>query len=209
MDTLSIVFVGAIIATAFGFSLWPLFQTSEVSIDSSSSGDREGQAASEIARLFSEREQAYKNIMEIDLDREMGKLSDEDYEDMISQARADAVEVLRRLETRGVKEGMVPAHVNVNEVEEAAARAAGGEAARDGAPVDGSSGPAYAASSVSNDVLDRRLEEEILRFRKVEASTEQVNGESENLPSQRFCPSCGTETDAGHNFCASCGEKLN
>ena len=59
----------------------------------------------ELTRLLMEREQAYKNIMDIEFDKEMGKLSDEDYAQMMTPARARAVEVLRRLDARGVEGG--------------------------------------------------------------------------------------------------------
>lgn len=198
MEILSIVLVGIIVAVAFGYALWPLFRGPEAAAVEVSPEGRKETASREIARLFAEREQAYKNIMEIDLDREMGKLSDEDYEDMIGQARADALEVLRRLEARGVTEGMVPAHVNVNELEEVAAQASGVRAAREESSLDS-----------SDSSIDDQLEEEILRYRKVKVSSVESDGEREDLPPQRFCHSCGAGVEAGHKFCSACGEKLN
>ncbi len=67
-----------------------------------------------------EREQAYKNIMDIEFDKEMGKLSDEDYAQMMTPARAQAVEVLRCLDARGVKEGMTRLQMNEREAAQAA-----------------------------------------------------------------------------------------
>ncbi len=197
MDTLSIVSVGIIVAIAFGFSLWPLFQASGASSEVPAFDSDKERASEEIARLFSEREQAYKNIMEIELDHTMGKLSDEDYTDMIGQTRAEAVEILRRLESRGVKEGMAPAHVSVDEVSEAATRAAGSK-------------EVLAASSSRNEdsPLDERLEEEILQFRETSTVVSPAVAENENSPTKRFCPSCGAEAGPDHSFCAACGVKL-
>ncbi len=201
METVSLVMVGLIVVAAFGYALWPLVRTTDASAGGFSSESREGRAEEEIARMFMEREQAYKNILEIELDREMGKLSDEDYEDMIGRARGDALETLRRLESRGVKEGMAPAHVNVNEVAEVASRAAISSAGQAGSPVKGDSG--------SGKTIDDRLEEEILQYRSVKTPTVQADKESDIPPSKRFCPSCGAEANAAHSFCAACGEKLN
>lgn len=201
METISLVMVGLVVAAAFGYALWPLVRTTDASAGGISSESREGRAEEEIARMFMEREQAYKNILEIDLDREMGKLSDEDYEDMIAHARGDALEILRRLESRGVKEGMAPVHVDVNEVEEVASRAAASKAGRADSPAMSDSGPGK--------MLDDRLEEEILQYRSVKTPTVQADKESDVSPSKRFCPSCGAEANASHSFCAACGEKLN
>ncbi len=159
METISLIVVGLIVVAAFGYSLWPLVRTSGASAGGWASDSQEGRAKDEIARMFMEREQAYKNILEIDLDREMGKLSDEDYEEMIGYARASALETLRRLEARGLKEGMAPAHVDVNEVEEIASRAATTKAGRTDSPAKSDSGAVK--------TLDDRLEEEILKRRGV------------------------------------------
>ncbi len=157
METISLILVGLIVAVAFGYALWPLVRTSGASAGGWAPDSQEGRAKDEIARMFMEREQAYKNILEIDLDREMGKLSDEDYEEMIAHARGDALEILRRLESRGLKEGMAPAHVDVNEVEEIASRAATTKAGRTDSPAKSDSGAVK--------TLDDRLEEEILQHR--------------------------------------------
>ena len=100
-----------------------------------------------------EREQSYKNILDIEFDKEMGKLSDEDYNQMMKPARAQAVEVLRRLDARGVKEGMAPLQLNEREAEEAAARI---EGIRPSSPE---------AAVEKPPALDERLEAEILSYR--------------------------------------------
>ncbi len=207
MDTVSLIFVAVIVASAFGYALWPLFQVSGASPGVSSPDGQEDRTQEEIARLFLEREQAYKNIMEVDLDRDMGKLSDEDYADLIGQARTEALEILRRLETRGVKEGVVPAHVSVKEAAETAVRATRSKFAHAGSQASSGSDPASSFSSASGRALDDRLEKEILQYRKVETPADQGNMESEGGPLNRFCTSCGAEVATGHNFCPACGEK--
>ena len=110
----------------------------------------------ELTRLLMEREQAYKNIMDIEFDKEMGKLSDEDYAQMMTPARARAVEVLRRLDARGVEGGHdAPVRMSEREAAQAAARL---ETKR----------PAFRRKSLVEKPpsLDERLEAEILRYRK-------------------------------------------
>jgi hypothetical protein len=185
MEYVSLATVAAIVIAAFAFTLWPMFQPEGAL---SVSGVEDGGGAEEVvARLLIEREHAYRNIREIEMDREMNKLSDEDYEDMIAQARAGAIDVLRRLEARGVSEGMVPAHQP--EVATAAAK-----------------------SSAKEDSLDERMESEILKYRKVPLSgTEhEVTRPLVTAPvhEMNFCPSCGSPVGGDNNFCSSCGNKL-
>ncbi len=154
----------------------------------------------ELTRLLMEREQAYKNILDIEFDREMGKLSDEDYAQMIASARARAVEVLRHLEARGVKEGMAPVQMTEREAAEAVAR------------ID----TASSASSkvVTGKSLDERLEDEVLRYRKVVGESQDEfpdsssGGQVKNVK-PRFCASCGNTVEKADNFCSACGRKLN
>ena len=87
MDTLALLAVAAIVLAAFSYALLPLIRPPEALADGA-----EDPGAEEIARLLSERERAYRDIQEIDMDREMGKLSEEDYADMIGRARAGALQ---------------------------------------------------------------------------------------------------------------------
>ncbi len=154
----------------------------------------------ELTRLLMEREQAYKNIMDIEFDKEMGKLSDEDYAQMMAPARARAVEVLRRLDAKGVKEGMAPVRMNEREAAEAAARL---DAVRPDS-----------TEVVAEKSLDERLEEEILRYRKSagepqEDSPDSPPDEQTKSVKPRFCASCGNAVEQADNFCSACGRKLN
>lgn len=196
MEYVSLAAVAVIVIAAFAFTLWPMFQPAE---NLGVSGAEDGGGAEEIvARLLIERENAYRNIREIEMDREMNKLSDEDYEDMIGQARTGAIDVLRRLEARGVSEGMVPAHLS------------------EGGAVAVAYQPEVAAvaakSSAKEDSLDERMESEILKYRKVPpAGTEHEETRPSEIAPVRemnFCPSCGSPVGGDNNFCSSCGNKL-
>src|SRR5712672_586046 len=55
--------------------------------------------ASEVAELEAEREAKYREIRDADLDHRTGKLSDADYEELDGTLRAEAIEILHRLDT--------------------------------------------------------------------------------------------------------------
>ncbi len=196
MEYFSLAVVTAIVIAAFAFSLWPMFQPADAL--SASGAEVGGGVEEEVARLLIERENAYRNIREIEMDREMEKLSNEDYEEMIGQARAGAINVLRRLEARGVSEGMVPAHLSEG-------HAVGVAYQPEVATVASKSRP-------KEESLDERLESDILKYRKVSppgVEHEEIRpSEIAPVSVMNFCPSCGTPIKGEHNFCSSCGSKL-
>ena len=204
METLALLAVAAIVLAAFSYALLPLLRPQEAL----AAGD-EGSGAEEIVRLLSERERAYRDIQEIEMDREMEKLSEEDYAEMIARARSVAIDVLRRLEARGVREGMAPANLDGREAARAAAGAhpaagdhpAAGAHSAAGAPLDAE--PVSARSS-----LDERLEAEILAFREVPPSGEESPDPSRDESGPNFCPACGQPVGGVDNFCSSCGKKI-
>ncbi len=216
MAFLGTALAAALVLSAFAYTLWPIVSPpeGEALLSPEEGGAVDGR---EIARLLIDRDRAYRNIQEIEFDREMGKLSEEDYGEMIAPARARAIEVLRRLEACGVGEGMVAVHVDEREAPRAAEDIQ--EAAVAAAPVAAAPAAALAAASVGarERSLDERLEKEILRYRKVPpgapapgASTlgEPAPGAQASEEAARFCPSCGSPVSPGHKFCASCGTGL-
>ena len=177
---------------AFAYAFLPLAQPAGGMAVAGAAG---GGADKEIAHLVIERERAYKNIQDIELDWEMEKLSKEDYEDMLGRGRARALEVLRRLEGRGVKEGTIPLHLSEREAVSAALQQKG------------------AAPAVPEPTLDEALEAEILRNRKVLPSKEPETDSPEapapaTAPAVNFCPECGREAVETDNYCSGCGKKL-
>jgi hypothetical protein len=54
---------------------------------------------SEIAELEADREAKYREIRDAELDHRTGKLSDADYEALDGTLRAEAIEILHRLDT--------------------------------------------------------------------------------------------------------------
>ncbi|HBK81718.1 MAG TPA: hypothetical protein DDZ83_18950 [Nitrospinae bacterium] len=192
MEILGYLIVAAIMIAAFAYAFLPLAQPAGGMAVAGAAG---GGADKEIAHLVIERERAYKNIQDIELDWEMEKLSKEDYEDMLGRGRARALEVLRRLEGRGVKEGTIPLHLSEREAVSAALQQKG-------------AGPA-----VPEPTLDEALEAEILRNRKVLPSKEPETAspkapELATAPAVNFCPECGREAVETDNYCSGCGKKL-
>jgi len=192
LEILGYLIVAAIMIAAFAYAFLPLAQPAGGMAVAGAAG---GGADKEIAHLVIERERAYKNIQDIELDWEMEKLSKEDYEDMLGRGRARALEVLRRLEGRGVKEGTIPLHLSEREAVSAALQQKG-------------AGPA-----VPEPTLDEALEAEILRNRKVLPSKEPETASPEapapaTAPAVNFCPECGREAVETDNYCSGCGNKL-
>jgi len=205
VEILTTGIVGLTVASSFLYAVWPLVRPPEdagsVLPDANGRETREH----EIARLLLERDQAYKSIMDIEFDRQMGKLSDEDFAQMMEGARARALEVLRKLEARGVEEGAVPVRIDEREAGLAAEQfAAGAEAA----------GEEDEEEESTEDSLDARLEEEILAYRKVKPAegapkpAPRPAAKPRAASAARFCPSCGAKAGESHNFCAACGFKL-
>lgn len=202
MEILGAVIALGAVGAAFFYTIWPIMrpQTAQGVLPDEDSA--QPLSNRELTRLFMEREQAYKNIMDIEFDREMGKLSDEDYAQMMAPARAQAVEVLRRLDARGVKEGMAPLQMNEREAAQAAAR------------LETEHPPSGKAAVEKPPTLDERLEAEILRYRKNPGKSGDEPADSspdERTESKkpRFCASCGNAVDEADNFCSSCGRRLS
>ena len=63
-------------------------------------GEREAEDRGEAA-LEAAKEAKYREIRDAELDRRTGKLSDEDWRALDAQLRAEAVEILRRLDEAG------------------------------------------------------------------------------------------------------------
>ena len=61
-------------------------------------GEPERQEESRIEELQAAKEAKYREIRDAELDRRTGKLSEEDWRGLDAQLRAEAVEILRRLD---------------------------------------------------------------------------------------------------------------
>ena len=179
--SLSILFVFFLSAGVFSF--WPLFSISVNSLHTNEVPEKDKR----ISRLMFERENLYKNILEVRFDRAMKKLSNEDYSKLLNPLNQKALNVLRRLEALGVKEGDVAFgenQVNKN-------------------------------SNIENDVRSE-IEEEILRYRNNNKISAQENAIQENLSDKEitsvettfYCTTCGNSFGTEDKFCSNCGSKI-
>lgn len=202
MEILGAIIALGAVGAAFFYTIWPIMRPQAAQGVLPDLDSAQPLSNRELTRLLMEREQAYKNIMDIEFDKEMGKLSDEDYAQMMAPARAQAVEVLRRLDARGVKEGMASLQMNEREAAEAAAR------------IETKHTPSEKVAIEKPPSLDERLEAEILRYRKNVGESEDESAESppdEQAKSMkpRFCASCGNAVDGADNYCSACGRQLS
>jgi len=67
-------------------------------------GVEEAEESAELAELEAAREAKYREIRDADLDHRTGKLSDADYRAQDRALRAEAVDILRRLDELGSAE---------------------------------------------------------------------------------------------------------
>ncbi|HLY64608.1 MAG TPA: hypothetical protein VKU60_03650 [Chloroflexota bacterium] len=74
-------------AVALAFAAWPLLGRRNAS----------EQDSSEMSDLLTERDLAISDIRELDFDRDLGNLSDDDHQTMREQSKRRAVAVLKRL----------------------------------------------------------------------------------------------------------------
>jgi hypothetical protein len=83
----------ALVAPVVLFVIWPLF-----------SAETEGSAVveSRSAALQRRKIDAYGAIKEAEFDRQMGKLSERDFENVVGRFRAQAIEAITELEENGI-----------------------------------------------------------------------------------------------------------
>ena len=92
MDLLQFLLVLAVLAVAVAVIAAPLRRA----------GDPEAAEGEDVAALEAAKEAKYREIRDAELDHRTGKLSEADWHALDDQLRAEAVEILRRLdEARG------------------------------------------------------------------------------------------------------------
>jgi hypothetical protein len=72
-------------------------------------GVQEAEESAELAELEAARDAKYREIRDADLDHRTGKLSDADWRSQDRALRAEAVDILRRLDELGFSEDGAPA----------------------------------------------------------------------------------------------------
>jgi len=100
VDALQFLLVLAVLAVVVWVVSAPLRKGS----DTLSEGDSGSQAPSR-AGLEAAKEAKYREIRDAELDHRTGKLSDEDWQAIDAQLRAEAVEILQRLDAASEQAG--------------------------------------------------------------------------------------------------------
>ena len=183
MEFFSLSILSLFFLMVFAFAFWPLVRVPVNSFDKNNVSEKNKR----ISRLMFERENIYKNILEVRFDRAMKKLSNEDYSKLLNPLNQKALNVLRRLEALGVKEGDVvfgENQVNKN-------------------------------PNIVNDVRSE-IEEEILRYRNNNKISAQENAIQENLSDKEitsvettfYCATCGNSFGTEDKFCSNCGSEI-
>ncbi len=94
---LQFLIVLAVLSAVVVVVMWPL-RAAHVSGSHRSGSSPPGSQAPELAELEAAREAKYREIRDAELDHRTGKLSDSDYELIDQTLRAEAVEILHRLD---------------------------------------------------------------------------------------------------------------
>ena len=136
------------------------------------------------AALEREKVLALRTIKELEFDRAMGKLSDEDWKEMSTRLRGRAARLMRQLDAGEGYRSQIE-----RELEKRLGDAAGlGDAAL--------KGPRY--DSTDRSATDRRAG----------LSPRSTSGQADPPTAERSCASCSTINDPDARFCKSCGHKL-
>ena len=175
---LFVFFLGACV-----FSFWPLVRVSSTSLEVNFSSEKN----QKISRLMSERDNIYKNILEVRFDKAMKKLTEDDYSRLLNPLNEKALNVLRRLEALGVKEGD---------------------------PIFDSKGRNGNLNEDEN--IRDRVEKEILGYRKSVADLEEknisqnddINEEKNSTVGSTFCSTCEHLCKIVDKFCSNCGSEI-
>ena len=96
MDLLQFLLVLAVLAAVVLFVTHPLRREPSPSPSPAEAGR---------AALEAERDAKYREIRDAELDRRTGKLSEEDWRELDAQLRAEAVEILSRLDAASAEGG--------------------------------------------------------------------------------------------------------
>lgn len=139
-----------------------------------------------ISELLAERDRILDALQELDFDREMGKIPEEDYPRQRALLVQRGAEVLRRLDA--MQEEHPGADVDARLEVAMTARRAGLQA---------SEAQPLAASDVAPEIYDDELENLIAARRR------ELNGKAAG-----FCPHCGHAIQQRDRFCAKCGATL-
>ena len=100
--TESTIYLIVLLLPIAAFVVWPLFASEQ---EPAPVAPKDPRAVTEARKLA-----AYAAIKEVELDKRIGKLSDEDYADLIARYKEQAVEAISALETMSASSTKRPAY---------------------------------------------------------------------------------------------------
>jgi hypothetical protein len=176
MDALTLTLSLALVAVAFGLILYPLWQ--QTHSEAGLQPDRSGQTLEEYQARYQAALDAIKDLM---FDREMGKISAEDYEKLLAKSKLEAAEIRHQIDrlshsTAADKEAVLDV-----EIERLVAQLRTGQ-------LNGS------------EALLHEVDAEIESLRNLRLSPAGFE--------EAACPHCGRAFLPGDAFCAGCGQAL-
>jgi len=160
-------------------------------------------------RVALEREKllTLRSIKELEFDRAMGRLSDEDWKEMSGRLRSRVARLIRQLDAgTGYREQIerdLDARLKPSRSEEG-----GGDARLKPSRSEESDGNARLKPSRYEEVAEREDGAESGDSRSAKASAERTDRSAKAL-AERVCASCATANDADAKFCKNCGGALS
>jgi uncharacterized OB-fold protein len=176
MDALSLLVSLALAAGAFGLVLYPLWRQTRP--DAFLQTDHSGRTLEEYQARYQATLAAIKDLM---FDYEMGKISAEDYERLLSKTKLEAAEIRHRLDRLSHSAAADVAATLDVEIERLVAQL------RNTQPEDG-------------DALWHEVEAEIEFLKNIQLDPAEVD--------EAACPNCGQAYLPGDSFCTGCGRPL-
>jgi len=158
-------------------------------------------------RVALEREKmmALRSIKELEFDRAMGRLSDDDWREMSGRLRARAARLIRQLDAgsgyRAQIERDLTKRLDVADARLQPSRSYSGE----GATTDARLKPSR--SEDADATADARLKPSRSESNE-DARSATAEARSAKALAERVCSSCETSNDADARFCKGCGTKL-
>jgi hypothetical protein len=172
-------------AVALLLVAWPLVRGSAARDESQAAAGQEA-----LSDLVAQRDGTLQAIRELQFDRDVGKLTADDFLVFERNLKMAAAESLRRLDAwEAAADREIAAAVP--------ARAAKTPAPSRGATADGSSCPRCGSAIAADDVFCTRCGSDL---------TSPTPGKAE--PDSRFCRKCGRRREAEDLFCPGCGARL-
>ena len=160
-------------------------------------------------RVALEREKllTLRSIKELEFDRAMGRLSDEDWKEMSGRLRSRVARLIRQLDAgTGYREQIerdLDARLKPSRSEEG-----GGDARLKPSRSEESDGNARLKPSRYEEVAEREDGAESGDSRSAKALAERTDRSAKAL-AERVCASCATANDADAKFCKNCGGALS